>query len=94
MNTYSTSTGERLTTPQIDSKVRKAKEKKIRTFIDDNGYVFCESCGVNASNTRIDCSHDISVKVAKETGRADQCYNVKNITLLCRKCHQIKDKLY
>jgi len=94
MNTYSTDNGERFTTSQIESKVRKAKEEKINGFIDEHGYVFCEECGVNSSNTRIDCSHDISVKKAKETGQSQQCYNVKNITLLCRRCHQLKDKLY
>ncbi len=94
MNTYSTNTGERFTTPQIDSKVRKAKQEKIDEFIDEHGYVFCEQCGVNASNTYIDCSHDISVKQAKETGEAQQCWNVKNITLRCRKCHTEHDNTY
>ena len=94
MGTYSTSTGQRLTTSQIDSRTRQAKKLKISGFIDEYGHVFCEECGCNSSNTYIDCSHDISVKKAKENGQAEQCYNVKNITLLCRRCHQVKDKLY
>ena len=94
MGTYSTSTGERYTTAQLDSKIREAKSLKISEFIDEYGYVFCEECGRNVSNTYIDCSHDISVKKAKENGQAEQCYNVKNIKLLCRRCHLVKDLLY
>jgi 5-methylcytosine-specific restriction endonuclease McrA len=94
MNTYGTDTGERFTTPQIDRKVTKAKAEKIAGFIDEHSYVFCEECGVNASNTYIDCSHNISLKEAKETGQAQLCWDVENVTLLCRRCHQKKDKLY
>lgn len=94
MNTYGTSNGDRFTTPQIDAKIRKAKQEKIAQFTNDWGYIFCESCGINASNTYIDCSHDISVKKAKESGQSQQCWNVKNITLRCRKCHKKHDKTY
>ena len=91
-NTYKTSTGERYTTAQIDAKIREAKAKKLQKMIEEHNYLFCEQCGVS-SGTYLDCSHDISVKKAKEEGRAEQCWNVGNITLLCRKHHQEKDGL-
>ena len=94
MNTYGTNKGERFTTPQIDRKIRKAKEEKINNFYNEHGFIFCEECKVNASNTYIDCSHNISVKEAKETGQVQLCWNVDNITMLCRHHHQLKDKLY
>ena len=91
-NTYRTSTGERFTQPQIEAKIKQAKAKKLQNMIDEFGYVFCEQCGVS-SGTYLDCSHDISIKRAKEEGKTEQCWNVKNITILCRKHHQEKDKL-
>lgn len=92
MNTYSTSKGERFTQKEIDKKIKEAKAKKLQNMIDEFGYVFCEQCGIS-SGTYLDSSHDISVKKAKEEGKTEQCWNVGNITILCRKHHQEKDKL-
>lgn len=91
-NTYKTSDGQRFTNSQIDIKIRQAKAKKIQNMLNEHSYIFCEQCGVS-SGTHLDCSHDISVKRAKEEGKTEQCWNVKNITILCRKHHQEKDKL-
>ena len=93
MNTYRTSSGERFTQSQIERKITKAKAKALEKQIDDFGYNFCEQCGKNASGTRLDCSHEISVKRAKEEGRTEQCWNVQNIVIRCRSCHQKHDKL-
>ena len=93
MNTYKSSTGERYTQNQIDRKITEAKAKVIQNQINEYGYNFCEDCGRNASGMRLDCSHDISVKRAKEEGRTEQCWNVKNIVIRCRDCHQKHDKL-
>lgn len=92
-NTYSTSTGERVTKSEIDKKVRKAKEQKIQNMIDDFGYVFCEDCKRNDCKP-IDCSHEISVKEAQESGRAELAWDVNNIKMRGRKCHQKHDKLH
>jgi hypothetical protein len=92
-NFYKTSTGEKFTTAQIETKMRVAKAAALEKQFDAHDYNFCEQCGRNSSNTRLDCSHDISVKKAKENGQTEQCWNVGNITILCRDCHQIKDKL-
>lgn len=92
-NLYRTSTGEKFTTAQIEAKMRVAKATALEKQFDEHRYNFCEQCGKNASGTRLDCSHDISVKKAKENGQSEQCWNVGNITILCRECHQEKDGL-
>jgi len=92
MNTYKTSTGERISKSKIDKLIRKAKSEKVREQFNDFGYNFCEQCGIS-SGTYLDCSHDISVKKCQEDGKSERAFNVKNLTILCRKCHQKKDKL-
>lgn len=93
MNTYKTTWGERFTQSQIDRKIRKAKAEALKRQFEEHGYSFCEECGHNGSGTRLDVSHDISVKKAKENGMTEQCWSVGNLTVLCRRCHQEKDKL-
>ncbi|WP_233901399.1 hypothetical protein [Tenacibaculum piscium] len=59
---------------------------------DEYGYNFCENCK-RSNGTYIDCSHDVSVKKAKEIGKTELCFSVDNITMLCRDCHKKKDGL-
>lgn len=92
MNSYKCSDGTRLKQSIIDRLITKAKKNKVQSQFDDHGYNFCEECGIS-SGTYLDCSHDVSVKKAKEEGKTELCFDVNNITMLCRKCHQIKDKL-
>lgn len=92
MNSYSTSDGSRLKQSVIDSLIKKAKAAKIREMQDEYGYVFCEECNIS-NGTYLDCSHDISVKEAKESGRTELAFDVNNITIRCRKCHNKHDKL-
>lgn len=92
MNTYSTSKGERIKKSIIDSRVRNAKKWKLDIMMEDCGYLFCEDCGT--SNGILDCSHDISVKECQETSRTEMSWDVENITIRCRKCHNIHDKSY
>ena len=91
MNTFKTSKGERITKGKIDRNIRYAKALKIREFKNDHGYVYCEDCGSN--NGLIDCSHDISVNEAQNTGRTELAWDVNNITLRCRECHKKHDNL-
>ena len=81
MNTYATSTGERLKQSVIDSLIRKAKAAKLQQQHDEHGYNHCEDCGIS-SGTYLDVSHRISVKEAKETGRTELCFDVKNLDIL------------
>ena len=92
MNTYSTSTGERIKKSVIDEKIKQAKAKKLEQQLDDWGYYFCEDCSVS-TGTYLDCSHDISVKEAQETGRAELSWDVNNLTVRCRECHNKHDLL-
>ncbi|WP_322288798.1 hypothetical protein [Aquimarina sp. 2201CG5-10] len=59
----------------------------------DYGYNFCEQCGSNGNGTRLDCSHDISVKKAKESGKTELCWDPGIIVIRCRSCHQEYDQL-
>lgn len=92
MNSYQCSDGTRLKQSVIERLIRKAKAEKVRQQFDEFGYNFCEECKVS-NGTYLDCSHNVSVKKAKEEGRTELCFDVDNITMLCRKCHQKKDKL-
>lgn len=92
MNSYKCSDGSRLKQSLIDRLTTKAKAQKVREQFEDYGYNFCEQCKIS-SGVYLDCSHDVSVKEAKESGRTELVFDVNNITMLCRNCHQIKDKL-
>lgn len=91
MNTYSTSDGERLSTKQIDARIKKAKAEKLEEFMSEYGFVFCEDCGIS-SGTRFDMSHNVSVYEAKKSGMAELCWDVANIKIRCRACHRKHDK--
>lgn len=90
--TYSDSEGNRWTTEQIDRKIREAKQLKLNEQEFVFGYNFCEICLRNDCKP-LDCSHEISVKEAKESGRAELCWSLDNIKIRGRKCHQKHDKL-
>ena len=92
MNSYKCSDGTRLKQSVIERLITKAKKTKLENQFDEYGYNFCEECKISSS-TYLDCSHDISVKKAKELGETELCFDVNNITVLCRRCHQIKDNL-
>ena len=93
MNTYKTSTGERLSKSVIDARVRKAKRGKIDEQFEEHGYNFCEECNVS-SGVYLDCSHILSVDRCQKEGKSELSYDVNNISILCRSCHQKHDKLY
>ena len=92
MNSYSCSDGTRLKQSVIERMVVKAKKEKLRQQYDEHGYNFCEECGIS-NGTYLDCSHNESVKSCKENGRTEKAFDVNNITIRCRECHQKKDKL-
>jgi hypothetical protein len=92
-NTFGCSDGSRVTTRQIEEKMRVAKAQLLQNQFEEFGYNFCEECGNNGSGKRLHCSHDISVKKAKEEGKAELCWKVGNMTVLCEDCHQVKDGL-
>ena len=92
MNYYRTTSGERVSKATIDRNVRIAKAQKIESQFDIYGFNFCEDCRKNSSCVRLDCSHNISVDECQKSGRSELAWDVNNITIRCRKCHQIYDK--
>jgi len=92
MNYFKTSTGERVSKSVIDRKVRQAKEAKLEKQFLEDGYNHCEECG-QSTGTYLDCSHVISVKESQEMGRSELAWDENNIKILCRRCHQKKDRL-
>lgn len=92
MNHFRTSDGDKVTKAEIDRNVRKAKAQKLANYTEEHGYIFCEDCGRNDC-LPVDCSHDISVSECQNSGRSELAWDVENITLRGRKCHQIKDGL-
>lgn len=92
MNSYKTSNGERIKQSVIERLIKKAKEEKLKQQYDEHGYNFCEDCGIS-NGTYLDCSHEESVKSCKENGRTEKAFDVDNIKIRCRFCHQKHDKL-
>lgn len=92
MNTYKTSSGERISKSIIDARVRKAKKQKIDNQFEECGYNFCEDCG-RSSGVYLDCSHDSSVDQCQKQGKSELAYDVDNLTIRCRFCHKKHDKM-
>lgn len=92
MNHYYNSCGDKISKSVIDARCREAKKNKLISQLDEYGYNFCEDCG-RSSGVYLDCSHNISVNVAQKTRRCELAYDVKNITIRCRQCHQTHDNL-
>lgn len=91
MSTYKMSNGGRVEKAVLDRRVVRAKKRKLAEFHEINGYYFCEDCGKNDCKP-IDCSHDISVKECQESGRSELAWDINNITLRGRRCHNKHDK--
>ena len=92
MPTYPCSDGTRVSQQEIDRRIRLAKKKVLERQLEIDGFNSCVQCG-RSSGTFLDCSHKISVKKCKEIGKSELCYDEKNIEVLCRECHQERDKL-
>lgn len=93
MPTYKMSNGDRIEKSTIDRKVSEAKGLKIEEMMDDQGYIACEDCGIS-SGVYLDCSHDVSVNDCQKNGTSELAWDVKNITIRCRPCHQLHDNTY
>jgi 5-methylcytosine-specific restriction endonuclease McrA len=94
MNSYKTSSGERILKSEIDRRVRLAKKQAIIKQINDYGYNFCSNpyCK-NPNQAPFDCSHIKSVDECQKQGKSELAWDVKNIKILCRMCHQAHDGL-
>lgn len=92
MNHYRTSNGERIPKPEIDRRVRLAKARKLELQREWYGFNKCEDCGRNATGTRLDCSHEMSVDECQKTGQSELAWDIDNIKIRCRECHQKHDR--
>jgi hypothetical protein len=92
MKYYRTSDGERVSKTTLEYRMRVAKQQKLEQQFDRHGFNFCQKCERNDCRP-IDISHNISVKEAKETGRAELCWALTNMEILGRDCHKKKDGL-
>ncbi len=90
--TYKDSQGNRYTTEQINRKSDKSAKELLEEQFNEYGYNFCTNCKNNKCKP-IDVSHTISRKKAKENGKVELIWRKKNMEILGRKCHKIKDKL-
>ena len=91
MNHYFTTSGERIKKSVVDRRVREAKQKKIDLFLEEHGYVFCEDCRQN-NCVPVDCSHNKSVDWCQKNRCVELAWDIDNITLRGRKCHNKHDK--
>jgi 5-methylcytosine-specific restriction endonuclease McrA len=92
MNTYKTSSGERIKKSVIDRLVRSAKSQVLVNQINEHDYNFCEECK-QSSGTYLDCSHTISVDQCQKQGKSELAWDISNLRVLCRNCHKKHDKL-
>ena len=92
MNTYRTSSGEKIPKSIIDRRVYNAKKLKLEIQREEHGYNFCEECKQNDCKP-IDCSHIISVDECQKTGQSEKAWDLNNIRILGRDCHKKYDKL-
>jgi 5-methylcytosine-specific restriction endonuclease McrA len=94
MNTYKTSQGERIKKSEIDHRVRWAKKAALTKQINEHGYNFCENTICSHPNMApFDCAHIISVNECQKQGKSELAWDIKNIQILCRTCHQWYDGL-
>ncbi len=91
MNHYKQKDGTRISKAEIDRRVRKTKAVVLENQRTEHGYNFCVDCG--RSSGRLDCSHIVSVDKCQKMGRAELAFDESNIEVLCRECHQLRDKL-
>jgi hypothetical protein len=92
MNQYFDSNGNSYNQNQIDNRIRKAGLELLDLQFLEFGYNFCEKCKRNDCKP-IDVSHNTSRKKAKELRQVELSWTHKEMEILGRKCHKIKDKL-
>lgn len=90
---YYTTDDRGFTKSQINAKIVKSKQY-ITNEARLNVECYCATCGAN--NTKIECSHLVSVDWAQKNGMTELAWLPFNIILECHKCHletECQDKL-
>lgn len=88
VNTFRTSTGERVTKFEIDRRTKLAKQEYTFKIWKQTGQVICENCNDPACYP-VQRSHIISVNEAQNSGRAELCWDIYNLEHLGQACHQL-----
>ena len=92
MARYKLSSGEYINKSIIDRKVRDVKKKKLQLHLDEHGYYFCTTCKRNDCKP-IDCAHVVSVDECQKSGKSELAWDLENLILEGRFCHQKRDNL-
>lgn len=92
MARYPMSNGEYIEKSIIDSRTEKAKAEKKRIQIEDEGYLYCKTCGRNDC-LPVTTAHIISVDESQKTGRSELAWDLENMINEGLPCHQKRDKL-
>lgn len=85
-NTWGCSNGDRLKSSQIATRVTAAKKLKMTISTDFRSEL-------SGHEGPCDCSHIISVKYCKETGRSELAWSQGNLRYLTRPEHERHDAL-
>lgn len=93
MSRYKLSSGVFISKSVIDNKIRKAKELKLAEHFDEYGRYVCTKCFRNDC-LPIDVSHIESVDSCQKNGYAEKAYDLNNMQIIGRKCHNKHDKLW
>jgi len=78
MNTYKTSTGERVSQATINKNIRLAKMKFYNTLRQEGKSAHCNALGENVYGEPVDCSHIISVADCKNYGMVELAWDINN----------------
>ncbi len=96
MNSFPNTTGEYIKKSVIDGRVSRMKGVKLEQQRDENpeGYFnYCSNPACKMVNVRLDVSHIESVNDCQNNGYCEKSWDLDNMQILCRKCHQLHDGL-
>ena len=93
MTRYKLSDGTYINKSVLDARISQAKVEKLRHHLDKYDYYFCTTCKQNDCKP-IDVAHIKSVNDCQKDGCAEMAYNLDNLVIEGRKCHEKRDKLY
>lgn len=91
MGSFVTSSGERFSKKQIDTKIRKAKKDFVINYTAYLGYHFCSALERNVDEP-VDVSHIISVRECQNAGRTEEAWNPDNMQMESRTQHMIWER--
>lgn len=92
MARYPLSNGLYIEKSTLDFRISQAKEEKLAKHMEIYGYYFCTTCRNNECKP-IDVAHILSVDWCQKNGQSELAYDLNNMVIEGRECHQKRDKL-